>query len=171
MRYFGGFGFSDDMALFDEIIKSYNLGLDYNILGFSYGAQKALSYALESKDRVEHLILFSPAFFNDKNEDFKRGQILAFKKNQKLYMRAFLNNIGFSTSLESYLKAPAIDELESLLNYRFDEDSMLKMVEKGIKLSVFLGGRDRIIDVESAASFFSKYGVVYLFKEANHLLR
>lgn len=171
MKYFGDFCFSDDMALFNHIIDSYNLVGQYNVFGFGYGAQKAVSYALESKQRIERLVLFSPMFLNDKSIDFKRQQILSFNNNTALYMKLFLENIGFTKELESYLQSPKVEDLKAGLDYQFSIDIMYEIVRKGILVNVFFGMKDCIIDVDSASAFFAKNAIVYLLKKCNHLLR
>lgn len=171
MKYFGDFCFSDDVALFSHIINSYNLVGEYNIFGFGCGAQKAVSYALESKKRIERLVLFSPMFLNDKSMDFKRQQILFFSKNTTLYMKLFLENIGFTKELESYLQSPRVEDLKAGLEYQFSLDILDRIISKGILINVFFGWRDSIVDIDSASAFFAKNAIVYLLKERNHLLR
>ena len=45
---------------------------------------------------------------------------------------------------------------------------MLK--NRGIKIEVFLGSEDKIINSKDAFDFFSKYATTYLIKKAGHLL-
>lgn len=173
MIFFGGFGFSDDIGLFSDILEQYNLldSSDYSICGFSFGAQKAIKYALDSKNRINRIILLSPAFFNNKDMDFRKSQLLYFKKNKNLYMKNFLRNIGFSSDMDKFLKEPNIDDLESLLRYDFNPDDFKKLQDKGILIMVFLGQLDRIIDSDVALEFFKDFGIVYFLKNTNHLLR
>lgn len=171
MKYFGGFGFSDDILLFGDFMREFGLKLGiYDVAGFSYGAQLASVYAMESKKRINNLILFSPAFFDDDN-DFKNAQIEAFKRNPKLYMRIFYKNTGLSSELEKYLKTPQLSELEALLYFKFDANLLQAIKNKGINISIFLGECDKIINAGAAFEHFSKFGSAYLIKYYNHLLR
>ncbi|GAD20170.1 hypothetical protein [Helicobacter fennelliae] len=68
MKFFGGFGFKDEERIFEKILRDlgYFSANPYNICGFSYGAQKAVRFALESLKsnvRVNRVLLLSPAFF------------------------------------------------------------------------------------------------------------
>lgn len=67
MRYFSGFCFQNEEALFEPyLIKS-----DFTVAGFSYGAIKAMEYAFTCKTRIDTLQLFSPAFFKIKMQNLK----------------------------------------------------------------------------------------------------
>ena len=59
MLYFNGFSLQNE----EEHFKAYLSDNDLTIAGFSYGAQKAFEYAYHSKERIDRLILLSPAFF------------------------------------------------------------------------------------------------------------
>lgn len=109
MKFFGGFGFKDDVQIFEQILHDlgYLEGNPYNICGFSYGAQKAVDYAVDSLkngNRINRVILLSPAFFNDKSDDFVAQQLRMFAKNRTIYMKAFYKNIGVSADDETYLR-------------------------------------------------------------------
>ena len=41
---------------------------------------------------------------------------------------------------------------------------------KNVKVEVFIGSEDKIIDVEGAVKFFQNYADVYLIKEVGHIL-
>jgi len=41
---------------------------------------------------------------------------------------------------------------------------------KNIKVEVFIGKEDKIIDVDGAVKFFRNYADVYLIKDVGHLL-
>lgn len=173
MIFFGGFGFNNDYGLFSDILEQYNLldSREYRIYGFSFGAQKAIEYALHSKNRINEIILLSPAFFNNKDEDFIKSQLLYFKKNKDLYMRYFLANIGFSNDMRGFLSEANYDDLETLLTYRFNRNILEKLQHNGISIVTFLGEFDKIIDVNIALDFFKEFGMVYFLKNTNHLLR
>ena len=74
-NYFSGFCFFDEAELFDE----YLIRNDFTVCGFSYGAIKAFEEVLSSQNRVDRLQLFSPAFFQNFDDKFKRTQLMYFK--------------------------------------------------------------------------------------------
>lgn len=171
-KFFGGFALKNDLRLFTHIFDDFGIILnDYDVCGFSYGAQKALSYTLHCKSRINRLILLSPAFFNDRDTAFLDSQINNFTKNKELYLKYFYKNIGLDDTLSDFASNALLDDLQSLLYFRFKDDDLLIAKHLGIKIFIFLGGKDRIIDSKNAMEFFKNFGIVYFIKEANHLLR
>ena len=129
--------------------------------------------SLKNDRRINRVILLSPAFFNDKDSSFKDAQIRAFAKNKALYMKAFYKNIGLKKGDEIYLREiESLDSriLEQCLRYEFKGDDLIFLRSKGVEIVVILGQNDRIIDSLKANDFFSEFGIVYLIKNANHLL-
>ena len=63
------------------------------------------------------------------------------------------------------------EELEELLNYEWNLEELQRLVDKGIKLEVYLGEKDRIIDVQGAREFFLQVATVTYIKDANHFLQ
>lgn len=179
MTFFGGFGFKDEVRIFEQILRDlgYLEGNPYNICGFSYGAQKAVDYAVDSLkngSRINRVILLSPAFFNDKSDDFVAQQLKMFAKNRTIYMKAFYKNIGVCECDEAFLREVETLDLrilEKCLRYKFVDSDLEALSARGVEIVVLLGGADKIINANNANEFFSKYGVVYLLKNANHLLR
>ncbi|MDE6886124.1 MAG: pimelyl-ACP methyl ester esterase BioV [Helicobacteraceae bacterium] len=167
MIFFSGFGFENESSLFSEFLEDAN----YNLAGFSYGAQKAIDFALASQNRINKIFLFSPAFFNNKDSNFRHSQIESFKKNQKFYMNFFLKNAGFRKEWAKFLATPKLSDLESLLNYEFKKENLKTLTNKGIKIIVYLGDKDKIVDSSIAAEFFRKFGIVYFLKNKNHFLK
>ncbi|MDD5406107.1 MAG: pimelyl-ACP methyl ester esterase BioV [Sulfurovaceae bacterium] len=156
-----------------ELFESFLDKSDYTVAGFSYGAQKAIEYASNNTQRIERLILLSPAFFNNCSKSFLRTQLHYFSINKDQYLQNFLTNICLPYSnvgLEKYISGGNVEQLEELLIYNWSEDKLLSLQKKGIKIEVFLGGEDKIIDSKSAFDFFSKYATTYLIKKAGHLL-
>ena len=168
MRYFSGFCLSNEEELFNFWLEKS----DFAVAGFSYGAIKAFEYALNSKERIDRLILLSPAFFNDKDEKFKRLQLLYFDKDKKSYINNFLKNItlGANVDIKNYFKEGSKEELKELLYYKWNRDKLKELKNKDITLEVVLGGQDKIINTKAAKDFFEDFGVIYYIKEANHLL-
>ena len=179
MKFFGGFGFKDEVRIFEPLLRDlgYFGANPYNICGFSYGAQKAVRFALDSLEsgkRVNRILLLSPAFFNDKDLAFKDAQIRAFAKNKALYMKAFYKNIGLKKGDEIYLReVESLDShtLKQCLRYEFKSAEMQSLKSRGVEIVAIFGENDKIIDSQKANAFFAQYGIVYLIKGANHLLR
>jgi len=165
--YFSGFCLAEEKDLFlDYLIEN-----DFSIAGFSFGAQKAFEYALRTKKRIDTLQLFSPAFFQDKDKKYKRMQLMFFKKNPKSYCENFLKNCGFSEEIsQNYFQMGSYEELDELLNYLWDEEKLKRLEEKNIKLEVYLGEKDKIIESQKAKDFFKEYGEVYFIKNKGHIL-
>ena len=167
-RYFSGFCFKNESELFDE----YLVNNDFTISGFSFGAIKAFEEAFSTKKRVDKLQLFSPAFFQNFDDKFKRTQLMYFKKDANAYCHNFLSNVIYPTNLDisKYFELGTAEQLEELLNYNWSEEKLQKLVDKGTKIEVYLGGVDKIIDSSKAKDFFKNFATVYYIKEKGHLL-
>lgn len=168
MKYFGGFCLDGEKEIFNPWIHD----TDFSVCGFSYGAQKALEYTLVSEDRIDTLQLFSPAFFNDKDSKFKRMQLMFWNKDSTEYSKNFLANCAFPSDFDigKFYKKGDISELEALLNYQWDQQKLQKICDKNIKIEVFLGGNDLIIDANKTKDFFDEFAQTYFLKQAGHLL-
>ena len=168
--YFSGFCLENEAELFQEyIIKN-----DYTLSGFSFGAIRALEFALASSAmdiRIDLIQLFSPAFFNDKDEKYKRMQLIYFKKDSKAYCDNFLANIGLDKSQSSkYFVKGKYEELDELLNYRWEQNKLQMLIDNGTKIEVYLGENDKIIDSKKALEFFVDYAEVYFIENKEHIL-
>jgi hypothetical protein len=165
--YFSGFSLKDEQQLFKDYIKEN----DFTVSGFSYGAIKAFEYTLQTEKRIDLLQLFSPAFFHDKDTKYKRMQLMFFNKNSSQYCDSFLTNCGFDKNeVHKYFKEGSVEELEKLLNYVWDEDKLQKIIEKNIRIEVYLGSDDKIINSHEALEFFKKFCEVYYIKNKGHIL-
>lgn len=171
MKFFSGFSLQNEQGYFSDYIKNDS----YSIVGFSYGAIKALEEVLrrvEEGERVDTLQLLSPAFFQTKEEKFRRLQLMHYKRDETLYMKQFIRGCFTPFSLQSLEHiATKYEELEELLYYVWSEDDFTLLEEMGVKVEVYLGGEDKIIDVVSARAFFSKIATVTYIKKANHFLQ
>jgi len=169
MKYFSGFSLENEQELFKFWLNSSQ----YTVAGFSYGAIKALEYVYNSKNRVDRLILLSPAYFNNKKESFKKMQLLYFKKDSKKYINNFLANITNNSSIDlnNYLKNGTKEELKELLYYKWDINKLREISNKGTQIEVILGENDKIIDSKEALIFFDKEAITYYIKNANHILK
>ncbi len=171
MQFFSGFSISNEEYLLEDFLNTSA----YTISGFSYGAIKAFKKAKEelaSGKRVDTLQLLSPAFFQSKDEKFKRLQKRAYAKNEIIYLKQFLNSC-----FEPYEKkivqnrASNLEELDELLFYEWNLDELKKLEEQGVKIEVYLGGKDSIVDAYSAQEFFLEVATVTFIKDANHFLQ
>ena len=167
-NYFSGFCFFDEAELFDE----YLIRNDFTVCGFSYGAIKAFEEVLSSQNRVDRLQLFSPAFFQNFDDKFKRTQLMYFKKDANAYCENFLENVKSSSSKDilKYFNLGTTEELQELLYYEWSEEKLQKLLEKGTKIEVYLGANDKIVETLSAKDFFVNFATVYYIKEKGHLL-
>ena len=169
MKYFNGFSLQNEEKLFTPyLIKS-----DYCVAGFSYGAQQAFEYVYHAKERIDRLILLSPAFFQTQKPSFTRTQLRYFEAGKKAYVKQFLTNVTYPSKLElsSYLEVGTKEELEALLTYVWDKNKIQDVLDRGITIEVFLGEEDKIIDAEKALKFFKPSCTTYILKKSGHLLR
>lgn len=167
-KYFSGFCLQNEKELFSEYIKEN----DFTVSGFSYGAIKAFEEVLNSSNRVDTLQLFSPAFFQTQDKKFKRMQLMFFKKDAKAYCDNFLENIAYPKNIDTskYFNLGTYKELEELLTYEWSEEKLQSLVDKGTKIEVFLGQRDKIVNSQKANDFFVNYATVYYIKDVGHIL-
>ncbi len=166
--FYSGFSLKEEELLFEE----YRTVNNFTISGFSYGAQQAFEAVLNSTTRVDVLQLFSPAFFQNKDKKYKRMQLMFFKKDAKSYCENFLKNICYPSSLnmQKYFKEGSYEQLESLLTYEWSETKLQALVDKGVKIEVYLGAEDKIIDANKAKEFFKQFATVYYIKDCGHIL-
>lgn len=169
MKYFSGFCFQNEEALFEP----YLIPSDFTVAGFSYGAIKAFEYALTCQTRIDTLQLFSPAFFQHKDAKFKKLQTLSFAKNTQSYCETFLQNVISPSSFDvtPYVCQGTLEELNELLNYAWDEAKLQALMDKGIKIEVYLGEKDAIVDALTCKDFFVPFASVYYCKRVGHILK
>jgi len=168
MHYFSGFSLRDEQYFFKDFLKES----DYTVAGFSYGAIQAVKYAAQSSRRIDTLQLFSPAFFQSKPEKFRRLQMMGYKKSSEAYLATFIKSCFAPNTLQKvYQVETGSDELEELLYHVWDLDQLQKLRERGIRIEVYLGSEDKIIDVNDAKELFLPFATTYLIKDANHFLQ
>ena len=171
MKFFSGFSLKNESYLFESLLSES----DYTLSGFSYGAIKAFratQVALEEGRRIDRLQLLSPAFFQTKEEKFKRLQLLSYKKSKERYMTQFLSACFAPyppVELEQY--ETESEELEDLLSYEWSLEALRDIVDRGVKLEVYLGSEDKIIDVAAARELFLEVATVTYINGANHFLQ
>ncbi|CCB79394.1 hypothetical protein HBZC1_04080 [Helicobacter bizzozeronii CIII-1] len=175
-RYFSGFGFQGEAWLFEWILKPCGL---YDVAGFSYGAICALEYIygqVKQGKRTQRLILIAPCMLAHKSQAFKNLQLKAYQQNPQAYMQAFFEKIGWNAllaqdpSLARYAHLGSLQDLQTLLNYHYDPQKLEFLCDQGVRLEVFIGLEDAIMDAKALCAFFRDYGCVWQFKGANHLL-
>jgi len=168
MRYFNGFSLYGEEKFFSD----YLLKSEQCISGFSYGAQRAFEYVYNTEERIDRLILLSPAFFQTENSGFIRTQLRYFEAGKEAYVRQFLKNIAYPSAVEAdiFLQTGSKTELEALLCYQWDVEKLEEVLKKGTVIEVFLGQEDKIIDSKAAYKFFEKLVPTYWIKGAGHLL-
>lgn len=170
MKYFNGFSLKDEEGLFD----AYLTESVYCVAGFSYGAQKAFEYVYHATERIDRLILLSPAFFQTQKPSFIRTQLRYFEAGHESYVKQFLSNIAYPSKLDlsSKLHTGTKQELDSLLTYQWEQKKIREVLDKGITIEVFIGNEDKIVDTQEALKFFKNSGMTtYLLKKSGHLLR
>ena len=167
MIFFSGFSLKGESELFE----AYHDSSDFTVSGFSLGAIDAFEYVCISKNRVDKLQLFSPAFFQEKADKFKRLQEIYYKKDKALYVKNFLENIAYPSKLDMKRYYHDSSDLHKLLYYNWSTTSLQRLVEKGIMIEVYLGSCDKIIDIETTKAFFQPYASIIEIKNAGHILR
>ena len=171
MKFHSGFSLKNESYFFDSLIHQS----EYTVSGFSYGAIKAFEEVIRRTDsgqRVDTLQLFSPAFFQTKTQNFKRLQTLSFVKSKQKYMEQFIKACFTPYEQSDVQKVEAtIEELEDLLLYEWNLQKLHKLENKGVKIEVYLGSEDAVIDVEEARKFFLQVATVTYIKSANHFLQ
>ena len=169
MKYFNGFSLQNEEKLFAP----YLLNSNYCVAGFSYGAQQAFEYAYHAKERIDRLILLSPAFFQTQKPSFTRTQLRYFEAGQEAYVKQFLANVTYPSSLDlsNYLKVGTKEELEALLSYTWDNKKIQEVLDRGTTIEVFFGQDDKIIDAQKAFDFFAPLTTTYFMKSVGHVLK
>ena len=169
VRYFNGFSLQNEEKLFSE----YLVKGDLCVSGFSYGAQQAFEHTYHAKERIDRLILLSPAFFQTEKPSFIRTQLRYFEAGEEAYVKQFLSNVTYpsKTDLSDYLQVGTKEELEVLLTYKWDRDKIQEVLDRGTTIEVFLGDDDKIIDAQAAFDLFEPLTTTYLMKGVGHLLR
>ena len=168
MKYFNGFSLQNEKELFTP----YLVNSDYCVAGFSYGAQQAFEYVYHAKERIDRLILLSPAFFQTQKPSFIRTQLRYFEAGKEDYVKLFLANVTYPSSLDlsNYLKVGTKEELEALLSYTWDNKKIQEVLDRGTTIEVFFGEDDKIIDAQKAFHFFAPLTTTYFIKSVGHLL-
>ncbi len=171
MKFYSGFSLKNEAYLFEAFLKKGA----YTVCGFSYGTIKALKYTqeqLQRGNRIDTLQLLSPVFFETQGGKFHRLQMLYYAKNRKKYMQNFIKTCFMPyEKKELEFQKENKEELEELLTYQWSVPDLLELQSKGVKIEVYLGSKDAVIDVEEARKLFLDVATVIYIKEANHFLQ
>jgi len=169
MKFYSGFSLSNDIKLFDAYLKVS----DYTVAGFSYGAIKAFKEVLATKSRVDTLQLFSPAFFQNKSDTFRRTQKIYFSKDKKSYLENFSSACFLPAKMDDkiVLEGGSAQELDELLDFVWKGDELQSLCKRGITVEVYLGSEDQIIDTKKVKEFFLPYATTYMINHAGHTLQ
>ncbi len=169
MNFYSGFSLNGESEIFDSFLDKS----DFCVSGFSLGAIEAFEYVLKSEDRVDKLQLFSPAFFQDKDEKFRRLQLMFYNKDNNAYIDNFVKNIAYPSSFDmsKYLQKGSYAELEKLLSHEWDRAKLQEILDKDIQIEVYFGEKDKIVDSVVAKKFFLEFAIVFFIKEAGHILK
>lgn len=170
MKFYSGFTLENEEIFFDRYINKSR----YTICGFSYGAIRAIEDTkehLRDLKRVDTLQLFSPAFFQNRDEKFKKTQIVGFIKNRDLYIDNFTKTC-FHPYLQKNLdhNEDDVNQLKELLFYEWDKQELKEIAKSGVKIEVYLGEKDMVINADVAREFFLEFATVTYIKDANHFL-
>ncbi len=172
MKFFSGFCVDINKNFFKDYIEDK----EFTVAGFSYGAQKAVDYVLNTQKRVDKLQLLSPAFF-DYPQKIIDLNINAFKKDKNLYIKNFLTKAGLKWKVENgkwiineeniQICECSEEDLYKLFTFNWEKVEQIK----DVKIEIFLGEYDKIIALKKSYEFFKNFGDVYFIKKANHFLR
>ncbi len=172
MRFFSGFGFRGEKALFKEYL-DFDM---YNLAGFSYGAQKALQEAVKDVKegkRVQKLQLLSPAFFNTLPKRIKLKELENFVKNKKLYMDFFYKKAAYPYrgDITPFKAEPELSALKELLFFIWRDEDLRLLKDAGVEIEVYQGDFDKIVNPKEVEEFFAPFASLYMIKGVGHLLR
>ena len=168
MHYFNGFSLQNEENYFSDMF----IESKHCVAGFSYGAQKAFEYVYESKERIDRLVLLSPAFFQTEKSSFTRTQLRYFNAGKEAYVKQFLENVSYPSEIDlsKCLEVSSQEDLNALLTYVWEYSKMQEVLDRGTVIEVFLGAEDKIINVKEAYAFFTPFSTCYFMKETGHLL-
>jgi pimeloyl-ACP methyl ester carboxylesterase len=141
------------------------------VAGFSYGAIGAIRHALQDES-VKNLILLSPAYYTHKDREFKEAQLSAFEADPALYKLKLLKKSGLKEEEgELYGKDGVAEELRELLFFDWCSRDVASLVARGVRVEVFIGLGDRVVEPEPSSKFFDQFAKVYTLENKNHILR
>ena len=99
-------------------------------------------------------------------------QLIGFKRDQSSYLEMFIGSCFSPYSKATIEHTEAIyDDLEELLTYEWTLWSLQELESAGVKVEVYLGEKDSIIDVPNAKDFFLEVSTLTYIKNANHFLQ
>jgi len=168
MKFYSGFSLSNDKQLFKEYLKEST----FTVAGFSYGAIKAFEEVVSSNKRVDTLQLFSPAFFQDRPKKFRYTQKMYHSKDASSYLKNFFKLCFSPAKIDEKIKLEEGSETElvELLDYEWKKDKLQALKDRGVKIEVYLGSEDKIINADKVKAFFLPFATTYMVNRAGHTL-
>ena len=169
MIFYSGFSLKNESYFFNNWLNNSN----YTVAGFSYGAIKAAQHVADTNSRIDTLQLFSPAFFQTQSQSFKKLQLRAFSASPQGYREKFLTAC-FAPYCSCDVQLNHEDnseDLSRLLHFVWDKELIQKIVNKGVRIEVFLGLEDKVIDAKAARDFFLPFATVISIRTGNHFLQ
>lgn len=168
MRFYSGFCLKNDALFFDAWLDRRQ----YTVAGFSYGAIKAVEYVDASTHRIDRLQLFSPAYFCNKNEAFRRLQLRGFDRDPQTYIQRFLQRCFSPYPVQAIEeRTDKRSDLENLLTYSWPVSVLEALRERQIDIEIHFGEKDAVIDADAAYQYFLPYATIYWHNRANHFLQ
>jgi len=171
MKFYSGFSLTKEEPFFESLLNKS----EYSICGFSYGSIAAFNETLkciEQHKRIDTLQLISPLFFQVESEKFKRLQLMAYKKNTQHYLKEFMNSCFLPYATKTVQREETtLNDLRELLEYKWSLEKLKWIESKGIKIEVYLGEKDKIINSLKAKDFFLEVATITYIKNANHFLQ
>lgn len=161
MQFFSGFCLANEGEIFERFFPN----TDDFLAGFSYGSIAA--FELAKQVLPAYLLLFSPAFFQDKTLEFKNSQLDLFNKNTTIYTQKFLKNAQVPSR---FFKNSSSLDLEKLLFYTWNRQDLQNLRQKGVKITAIFGKNDKIINAKNAAEFFAPFARLIFLQDKGHSL-
>nr|WP_275856259.1 hypothetical protein [Sulfurimonas sp. MAG313] len=99
-------------------------------------------------------------------------QNMYFSKDKEGYLQNFLSSSFLPAPIHKEVKLidPKAQDLEELLSFVWKTDELKTLQCKGIKIQVYLGSKDKIINSAKAKEFFLPYADTYMINGAGHTL-
>ena len=97
---------------------------------------------------------------------------MGYKRDKDVYLERFIDSCFSPYQGKDVEREESdISQLEELLNYEWNLEKLKELESRGVKIEVYLGEKDVVIDVLSAKAFFLQMSTVTYVKNANHFLQ
>ena len=96
--------------------------------------------------------------------------MMAYRKNEDVYLEQFINACFLPYERKSVNRSVTVlEELEELLDYEWDVSALSALSERSVKIEVYLGEKDQIVDAKVAKEFFFGYGNSNIYQRSKSL--